>query len=349
MLNIRRHINNVLFTALLALGALLACSTNAAATTFRIATLSPGGSFWMESFKQAADEIKQETEVRVKFKFYPGGVMGSEQVVLRKMRVGQLQGAAVSTGALYSIYPELSLYSVPFLFNSQDQVLYVRDELDPVIKKGICEHGYVAPVIVGGGFAYIMSQKPVRKFEDLKDRKVWVPDSDQQTAQNLRDLGLNPIPLSLGDVLMGLETGLIDTIAAPPVIAISLQWHTRISYMLRLPLMPINGAVVLDKRVFDKLSRKDKDILLAAFERAAEKIEEQNIKDNKQAIEALQKQGIEVIEPGPEARESWARIEDKARRQALETSKIERDLLERLQNLADQYTKQKPAETQVSE
>lgn len=336
-----RNIKQIALGAAVGFLALLGGLEVAGATTFRIATLSPGGSFWMENFEQAADEVTKKTDGLVKFKFYPGGVMGSEQVVLRKMRIGQLQGAAVSSGALYSVYPELSLYSVPFLFNSQEQVSFVREEMDKVIKKGVREAGYVVPAIVGSGFAYIMSQQPVQKFEDLKQRKVWVPDSDQQTAENLRALGLNPIPLSLGDVLMGLETGLIDTIAAPPVVAIALQWHTRISYILRIPLMPIHGAIVLDKRPLSKLSDADQKTLMTVFKRTGQKIEAHNIEDNEEAIEALQKQGIEIIQPDAEARESWAKIEGRARQQALETSKIEKGLLKRVQTLADKYTSQK--------
>lgn len=319
------------------------------ATTFRIATLSPGGSFWMKTFKDATRTIEEETNGRVKFKIFPGGVMGSEQVVLRKMRIGQLQGAAVSTGALYNIYPELSLYSVPFLFDSYDQVEYVRNRLDETIKEGAREHGYVVPAIVGGGFAYVMSQKPVRVFEDLKNRKVWVPDSDQQTAENLRELGLNPIPLSLGDVLMGLETGLIDTIASPPVVAIALQWHTRISHILRLPLMPIHGAIVLDKRVFDKLSAADKEVVMTHLQAAAENIEDRNLKDNKEALKALQTQGVDVVKPTDQERQSWRAIEEKAKQQALETSRVKKALLEKVQQYAAAYKEQQAGETTAPE
>lgn len=308
------------------------------AVTFRIATLSPGGSFWMKTFNEATDKISEKTEGRVEFKVFPGGVMGSEQVVLRKMRIGQLQGAAISSGALYNFYPELSLYSVPFLFNSRAQVDHVREKLDDTIKEKATEEGYVVPAIVGNGFAYVMSQKSVREFTDLKDRKVWVPDSDQQTAENLRELGLNPIPLSIGDVLMGLETGLIDTIASPPVVAIALQWHTRISHILKLPLMPIHGAVVLDKRVFDKLSDGDKKIVMTHLKTAGDKIEARNWQDNKQALKALEKQGVTVIEPTPEERESWQTTEEKAKKQALDSSKIKQSLLQKVQQYAEAFS-----------
>ena len=333
-----RIINNQNLLLLL-IGLVLAMGnvTPAQAATFRIATLSPGGSLWVETFKQAGDKISEKTDGRVKFRIFPGGVMGSEQVVLRKMRIGQLQGAAISSGALYNVYPELSLYSVPFLFRSYSQIAYVRERLDTQIKELGPKKGYVVPAIIGGGFAYIMSKNAIRVFDDLKSAKVWVPERDKWSAQNLRDLGINPIPLSIGDVLMGLETGLINTIASPTVVAIALQWHTRISHILRIPLMPIHGVFVLDQRVFVKLSDADKKVVMETMEEAAEKVEAQNLKDSEEAFGALKSQGINVINPSDKEHQSWKKIEEKAKNFALETSLISKELLEKVQEYATEY------------
>ena len=307
------------------------------ATTFRIATLSPGGSFWVKTIKDATQKIAQKTEGRVKFKIFPGGVMGGEQVVLRKMRIGQLQGAAVSVGALYDIYPDLTLYSVPFLFEDYNQVSYVRERLDATIKEGAQKKGYVVPAIIGGGFAYALSQKPVRVFEDFKERKIWVPERDQQTAENLRELGLNPVPLALGDVLMGLETDLIDTVAAPPVVAIVLQWHTRVSHVLQLPIMPTHVSLVLDKKVFDKLSQKDKDVVMKHLNAAGTKIEDKNLADNDDAIQAMAAQGVKIIKPSKKEQESWQAMKERAKKQAFDTSRISTSLLDKLAQYVKEY------------
>ena len=72
---------------ILSMAALLSPAAYVHAVTIKIATLSPEGTFWMKQMRAGAKEIKQKTQGRVKFKFYPGGVMGNDESVLRKMRV----------------------------------------------------------------------------------------------------------------------------------------------------------------------------------------------------------------------------------------------------------------------
>ena len=82
---------------------LLLISTHGQAATFKVATLSPDGSFWMKTMREAGKEVAAATDNRVEFKWYPGGVMGDDKAVLRKMRVGQLQGAALPMLSLIHI------------------------------------------------------------------------------------------------------------------------------------------------------------------------------------------------------------------------------------------------------
>ena len=105
-----------IFASLLLLGSLLAPAAHAA--TLKIATLAPDGTSWMKVMRQAAADIKTETEGRVKIKYFPGGVQGSDKSVLRKMRIGQLQGGAVATGSLINISPASQLYNLPFTFRT---------------------------------------------------------------------------------------------------------------------------------------------------------------------------------------------------------------------------------------
>ena len=125
----------------------------AEAKTLKIATVVPDGSSWMQEMRQAAKEIKTRTNGRVKLKFYPGGIMGNEQTVLRKMRVGQLHGGAFTTGALAPSFPDVELYSLPMLFRSYEEVDYLRERLDGRIIEGLEEAGLVPLAIGDNGFA----------------------------------------------------------------------------------------------------------------------------------------------------------------------------------------------------
>ena len=103
----------------------------------KIATLAPEGQTWMNMMHAAADEVARKTDGRVKFKFYPGGGMGDTKAVLRKIRIGQLQGGLVTSGSLSKFYPDNQIYNLPITFNSFDEVDFVRGHMDQLIIDGL--------------------------------------------------------------------------------------------------------------------------------------------------------------------------------------------------------------------
>ncbi len=275
------------------------------AATLKIATISPDGTSWMQSMREAAKVIKQRTQGRVKLRFYPGGVMGNDASVLRKIRVNQLQGGALSTGGLAGIDPDIQLYSLPLLFRDYDEADLVRQQMDPVILAQLRDKGYISYGFGEGGFAYFMSNQPIRDINDLKQRKVWVPEGDEVTRISLEALGVSPIPLPLTDVLTGLQTGLIDTIASAPVVSIALQWHTKVKYLTQLPVLYFTGTLVVSERAHKKLSSEDQQILSEVLQATFNKISARNRQDNQNAMAALKNQGIKFVTPSSQGQQQW--------------------------------------------
>jgi len=210
----------------------------------------------MKQIRAGAKEIKRRTNGRVKFKFYPGGVMGSEEVTMKKIRIHQLQGTAVSNGILARFYPDSQIYALPMLFNSFAEVDYIRKIFDKKIINGLEKGGMISFGLSEGGFAYAMSTRPINKTGDLTGYKVWAPMNNKQAELTLKSIGISPIPLSVGDVLAGLQTNLIDTVTSVPIAAIALQWHTQIKYISNVPLMYVYATLLLDKKEFNKIKKK---------------------------------------------------------------------------------------------
>ena len=172
-----------MITRVLALGLLLmSVSVSSLGAVFKIATIAPEGSEWMLQHRAAADEIKARTEGRVVFKFYGGGVMGNDKKVLRKMRIGQLQGAAFSSSGLIERYPDIVLYGLPFIFRSQAEVDFIRSKYDAELIAGLREAGFETFGFASGGFATFMSAQPVESHADLKGKKIWVPEGDETSV-----------------------------------------------------------------------------------------------------------------------------------------------------------------------
>ena len=280
--------------ALLALlGALIA--STASARTLKIATIVPDGSSWLAEMRKAGDEIKEKTQGRVKLKFYPGGVMGGDKTVMRKVRAGQLQGGAFTSGALAAVYPDVELYSLPLLFRDYEEVDIVRSHLDQKLMQGLAQNGFEALAITDGGFAYVLSQQPIRRVEDMKGMRVWLVEDDKMTDVALRIAGVAPVPLPIADVYTALQTGLVDTVAAPPIGAIAFQWHSRVKYLTDVPIMYLAGIFAVDKKAFSKISAKDRKVVREVVSAAARRLDEANRADEVNARQALKSQGIEFV------------------------------------------------------
>ncbi len=277
------------------------------AVTIKIATLSPDGTTWMKKMRSAAKEIATRTDNRVKIKFYPGGVMGNENSVLRKMRINQLQGAAVTSGALQRYYKDVDIYSMPFIFNSHKEVLYVRKKMDKLIIKGLKKGGLISFGIAESGFAYILSNKPIKEVAELRRQKAWIPDT--ASAKNaVKAFKFTPVPLPFSDVLAALQTSLVNTIAISPIASIALQWHTQVKYLTEMPLLYGWATLVISKRAMNKIKTADRKIMTAILKLNFEEIDKQNQKDNSAALAALKNQGITFIQPDSKQIAEWKKL-----------------------------------------
>lgn len=296
------------------------------AKTIKIATLSPEGTFWMKQMRVGANEIKDRTQGRVKFKFYPGGVMGNDENVLRKIRIGQLHGGAVTIGAISHSSPDTTLYGLPYLFSSLDDAAEVRKTTDPMLSKEIEENGFVNFGFAQGGFSYLMSKEPIYSLDDLRERKSWIPEKSDVGLAVYRYVGISPITLPMSDVLTGLQTGMINTIVTSPIGALALQWHTHIEYVTDQPINYLAAMMIIDKKVFNKLSEPDQAIVREVMVNVYKKIDAQNKVDNIAARKALINQGVKFIKLSDKEKVEWEKIDNFVIEEMIKRYKYKKEL-----------------------
>lgn len=291
----------------------------------------------MVKMREAAGDIKKRTDGRVNFKFYSGGVMGSDDSVLRKIKIGQLHGGAVTGGSLLGVYPDLSIYSLPFVFRSLEEVDIVRSELDPILIKGLEEAGFVTFGLAEGGFAYLMANNKLQTTEELKQQKIWVVTGDRVSQAVFESASIAPIPLPLSDVMTGLQTGLINTVITSPIGAISLQWYTRVKYFTDTPVAYFFGLLTVNKKVFDKIDSADQNVIREVMARTFADINAQNRLDNLAAREALKNQGIEFVDISPEILQTWRKASDDATQRLVKENLVNPDLYNKMQDILGKY------------
>jgi TRAP-type C4-dicarboxylate transport system substrate-binding protein len=316
---------------------LAVCIVPAHGKTFKIATISPDGTRWMEELKSGAAEVAKRTNNRVKFRFYPGGVMGNDKSVMRKIKIGQLQGGAITGGGLLDIDPDSQVYSLPLAFRSHDEVDYVRKRMDPLIIDGLYKNGFVSFGLGEGGFAYLMSDQPLDDVSNLKKQKVWVPDDDAISRAAFEAIGVSPIPLPLTDVLTGLQTGMIDTVAASPMGAIALQWHTRVKYMNLTPLIYLFGTLIIDRKQFEKLSPADQQVVREVMSGVFSRLDQINREDNEKAYEALKQQGIIFVKSNEASEQQWRSSIEKATQQLIQDGVVGKEITRLMYKYLDEY------------
>jgi TRAP-type C4-dicarboxylate transport system substrate-binding protein len=262
----------------------------------------------MRELRTAAADVAVATQGRVTIKYYPGGVMGTDTVVPRKMRLGQLQGGVLTSSELAQVYPDAAVYSLPFLFDNWAQADKARTLVDPMLAKGFEAKGMTLLSASDVGFAYVLSVKPLKSAKDVAGAKLWIPQNDEIAERTFKAGGSSPILLPLGDVFTSLQTGMVDAVPNTPAGAVALQWHGKLKNMIDLPLSFVVGFVVVDNKAFAKISAADQALVLKAFHACGARMDAAIKRDDVAALAAMKKQGLQVNEMSPAEVASWKQI-----------------------------------------
>jgi TRAP-type C4-dicarboxylate transport system substrate-binding protein len=304
----------------------------------KLATLAPEGSPWMNTFHKVNGEIQEKTDGKVKLKAYPGGVLGEDRDMLRKIRIGQIHAGGFTGTGLSLINEDISVMAIPFLFRDYGEVDHVLGTMGGHFGRGFEKKGYVLLGWSEIGFVYLLSNVPLTSMEEIRGAKVWALEGDPLATPVLRKAGVAPIPLGIPDVLMALQTNLIDVAYASPLAAIALQWFTKVKYMTNLPLSYSLGGVLVTRRMFGTIPSNLQEIVKKVFQYHTSLLNERTRRDNDEAIRVMVKQGIKLVTPTDEETEEFKRISLKAVDELAGTV-FSKDVFAEIKSHIDQYRK----------
>jgi TRAP-type C4-dicarboxylate transport system substrate-binding protein len=328
------------FKLTIALGLIL-CAALWGKTIFKLGTLAPQESTWVSYMQKMIKEVQTQSNGEIGFRLYPGGVLGDERDMVRRMQIGQLHGGAMTTVGLSLIQKQALIFQLPLLFESEAELDYVRDKLNARMAESFEKNGYILLGWTDVGPAYIFSKHKVQSREDLRRTKIWGWTDDQIAMALFKEAGINPIPLSISEVMPSLQTGVVDTVPSTPYACVALQWFSRIKYMMDMPLSLSIGATVITKKQFDRLSPSEQELLLKVGKEYHRQLTLKVREDNIKAVAALKENGIELIPATPGTQQEWEKIALGVR-QKLVGKIYSQQLLDEVIRLSQEFRSRRP-------
>jgi len=312
----------------------------ARAEEWRIATLAPKGSVWINILEQGAAEIETKTQGRIKIKYYAGGVQGDERDVVRKMRLGQLDGAALTSVGLSMISQSIRVLELPRMFKDRKEMYYVRAMMWPTFQRRFKKRGFRLGAPGDVGPIYFYSTKPVDNLDALRNSKVWMWGDDEIVRRMYKKLKINGKPMGVPNVLPALSTGKINAFYGSPVAAVSLQWYSKANYVTSMPMSYAIGASVILEKVFLKATPEDQKLQESIAKAWGKKLRSNVRTQNRKAKAAMSGRVKTITTPADmvrdfdtAAKEVWAEL--------VGTLYSKRDL-DRVIKYRDQYRAKNP-------
>lgn len=285
--------------------ALALAAAGASAQNLKFGSLAPEGSPWDTALRLTASEWQRLSDGAIELTIFAGGVVGNGPDMLRKVRIGQLDAAAVAAPTLATIYPGALALGMPFLFHDQDELAYVTQQLRPLIEEEFERRGFKVLMWTAAGWVYFYSRDPSIAPADLQRQKLWVSETNPAIVTAWRKAGFRIVELSATEVTLGLQTGLIDAVLTSPLIAASFQWFPMASNMNQLPIAPFYGALVISSRSWHRLPAELRPRLLATAREAEEAAAAEVLSADKAAIEIMRRFGLTIHATTPEQEAAW--------------------------------------------
>jgi len=290
------------------LGAAVARSAWAAETVVKMATLAPEGSSWYRVLQEMGEDWKKASGGAVALRIYPGGVAGDEDAMIRKMRVGQIQAAAITGIGL--AYLDRSFYAlhIPMMYASDEEFDYVRDKYAPVLEKHMEEKGFIVLNWGDAGWVHFFSKTQVVTPAEAKALKLFMWSGDTTLLQLYKETGFHPVPLSTTDLLPSLQTGMVNGYCSTQLASLAFQWFGLSPNMANLRWAPLTGATVIEKKAWEKIPAGLRPKLLEASRAAGQKLRVEIRRLNQEALAVMVKNGLKVHIVPPEVQAQWRKM-----------------------------------------
>lgn len=324
-----------LFAATTPVSAVLAAATEGP-FVLKLGTLAPKGSPWYRFIREMADEWESASGGAIEVRIYPGGSIGDERDMVRKMAIGQLHGASLTGEGLSAIVPELLVFQLPMLMRNDGELGYVRRQLAPELESLFADAGYHVLNWGDAGWVRFFTRTPAVDPDDLRSMKLFVWAGDPPTYQAYRKAGYDPVALPITELHTALKSGMVDAFSVTPVAALSFQWFGQAPNMIDVNWAPLIGATILTQAAWRRIPATMRPVVKKTARSAGDRSQVAIRRFEREAIEVMKSHGLAIHKPSPDMLDEW---ESRARAgwPTLSGGRVPPDLLRRVERLRDTY------------
>lgn len=309
---------------------------SATAQTIKLGTLAPKGSPWFDIMQDMTDAWSDASGGALNVRIYPGGAIGDERDMVRKMGIGQLHGAMLTMEGLAMIVPEIQIFSLPLLLQTDEEVDYVLQRIGPDLEKKFEARGYKVLNWGDAGWIQLFTNVPVRNPDELRQLKLFSQAGADVFIDAWRAQGFQPVPLPATDVLPALQSGMIDSFFTTPVAALSMQWFGKAPHMTEIRTAKMVGATVMTMKAWKKIAAGVRPRILAAAAEAGQLSRDRIREFEVEAVEAMTEYGLEVHSLTPENQAQWEAVAEKSYQYYMR-GYVSPELVARVEGLRDEF------------
>jgi tripartite ATP-independent transporter DctP family solute receptor len=258
----------VLFAACLIVGGSSVASAQTKAKVLRLGETHPQDYPTTKGDYEFARLVKERTGGRIVVEVFHSKQLGDEKAVIEQVQLGAVDFTRVSVSPVSAFVRELDAFQLPYLYRDVEHQWKVLDgEIGKEMLKKLETNNFIGVGWFEAGSRNFYTKKPVKTVADLKGMKIRVQQAPLMVGM-VENLGAVATPLAYGEVYSALQTGVIDGAENnwPSYLTTS---HFEVArYLITDEHTRVPEIMIASKKVFDKLSKEDREIILKAMKDA---------------------------------------------------------------------------------
>jgi TRAP-type transport system periplasmic protein len=259
----------------------------------------PASNFSTQGVMRFADLVKQRTQNRIEIEVHPGGALGFKGPdMLQVVKDGLVPFGEMLLGAVASTEPLMDLSTMPFLVADYWEAHLLGVASKPQLEKNFAKWNQKLLYWQFWPGAGLYSKKPISSLEDIRGLKIRT--FNVVSTQWVKDSGGNPVSLPWGDVYMAMSTGAIDALLTSSVSGADGKFWEVMSHFTNLGFTFGYSAVTVNLNAWNRISDKDKLIVLEAAREMEDEQLKQSILSDRTSMAKLIQNGMKVSEMSPE-------------------------------------------------